>query len=82
MTQTKRWAVLTSCPLPLGVQLGHEDRVFQLPKKPLEDISHVFNEVLSNPQLYIPGIFSELVHQDFNSGLGPVLPVDAFVAQT
>lgn len=66
----------------MGVQLSHEDRVLQLPKEPLKDIGHILDEVLSNPQLYIPGISSEFVHQDFNPGLGPILSVDSFMAQT
>lgn len=64
------------------MQLSHEDWVLQLPKEPLEDVGHVLDKVLSNPQFYIPGISSELIHQDFDPGLGPILSVDTFVAQT
>lgn len=82
LARTRRRARLTGCVLPERVQLGHEDRVLQLPEEPLEDVGHVLDEVLSDPQLHVPGVSAELVHQDLDPGLGPVLPVDALMAQT
>lgn len=64
------------------MKVGHEDGVVHLSEEPLEDIGDVLNEVVSNAQLDVPGVSSELLHQQLDPGLGPVLAVDPLVAQT
>lgn len=64
------------------MELSHKNGVLQLPEEPLEDIGNVLNEVVPNPQLDFPSILPELIHQDLDPGLGPVLPVDTFMDQT
>lgn len=64
------------------MEVGHEDGVVDLSEEPLEDVRHVLDEVVSDPQFDDPGVFTELLHQELNPGFGPVLPVDPLVDQT
>lgn len=67
--------------LPLGVQLRGEDRVLELPEESLQHVGHILDEVVTDAQLDVAGIPAELLHQHLDPGLGPILPVNAFMSQ-
>lgn len=73
---------LTGSCLPQRVEVSHEDGVIHLSEEPLQDIRHILDEVVPDPQFDVSSIFAKLFHQEFDSGFGPVLPVDALMAQT
>ena len=63
------------------MQVCHENWVVYFPEEPLEHVRHVLDEVIPDAQLHVAGILTELLHQEFNPGLGAVLPVDALMPQ-
>lgn len=64
------------------MEVGHEDGVVNLSEEPLQDVRHVLDEMVSDPQFDVSSVFTELFHQQLDPGFGPVLPVDPLVAQT
>lgn len=64
------------------MEVGHEDGVVDFSEEPLQDVRHVLDEVVSDPQFDVSSVFTKLFHQEFDPGFGPVLPVDPLVAQT
>ncbi len=72
----------TGSRLPQRVEVFHEDGVVDLSEEPLQDVRHVLDEVVSDPQFDVSSVFAKLFHQEFDARFGPVLPVDPFMAQT
>ena len=64
------------------MEVGHKDGVLDLSEEPLQDVCHVLDEVVSDPQFDIPSVFTEVLHQQLDPRFGAVLPVDPLVAQT
>lgn len=64
------------------MEVGHEDGVVHLSEEPFQDVRHILDEVVSDPQFDVSSVFAKLFHQAFDPGFGTVLPVDPLVAQT